>query len=100
MEPITQTATVNYYHPPPPGQPDARHGIMTVGSRRKKYDARPTKIYNLRLVENKFNLDVNGFQFVKDYPTCERRWDDDARIRERVYPEIEMLFKKQYMSRD
>ncbi|KAK4610191.1 hypothetical protein CLAFUW4_13966 [Fulvia fulva] len=97
MEPTNLTTKINYYHTPPPGEPDMPHTVMAARTRRKKYDPHPTKIHNLRLVENKFNLDVNGFQYVKDCPSCERKWDDDDRIKERVYPEFEMLLRKRHV---
>ena len=43
--------------------------------------------------EDEFSLDKNGFQFVK-YPSVEKEFDDDERIQNVYYPEVEKLLKE------
>jgi hypothetical protein len=53
---------------------------------------RNMKIHNVRGLEDNFDLDHNGFQFVT-LPEKERKTDDDQIIVREYYPELEGLAK-------
>lgn len=50
-------------------------------------------VHDARGRENEFSLDKSGFQFVK-YPSVEKEFDDDERIKAVYYPEVEALLKE------
>ena len=50
-------------------------------------------IHNVRGIEWKFDLDKNGFRFVK-LPEKHRNIDSDEIIKEEYYPELEKLIKE------
>jgi len=54
---------------------------------------REMTIHNVRGIEWKFNLDKNGFRFVK-LPEKHRNIDNDEAIKEEYYPELEKLIKE------
>ena len=86
-------AEVNYWLEPPEGQPRPVIYPGTAGSRRRKWDTRMVQVTDLRGREDEFKVDQNGFQVVA-FPTEEKAYDDDERIKASVYPEAEELLKK------
>ena len=50
-------------------------------------------VHDARGREAEFSLDKNGFQFVK-YPSAEKEFDSDERIKEVYYPEVEKILKE------
>ena len=71
------------YTTPPPGRSEHNLGD----------DPRPVVVHDARGREDEFSLDKNGFQFVK-YPSVEKEFDDDERIQNVYYPEVEKLLKE------
>ena len=49
-------------------------------------------VHDARGRENEFSLDQNGFQFV-NWPSKEKEFDDDERIKAVYYPEVEEILK-------
>lgn len=56
-------------------------------------EAHPTIIHDIRGKEDTVSLDQNGFAFVK-YPSEEREFVDEERIKSVYYKEVEELLKK------
>ena len=50
-------------------------------------------VHDARGRESDFSLDTSGFQFVK-YPSAEKEFDDEERIKAVYYPEVEALLKE------
>ncbi|KAI0632423.1 hypothetical protein C8Q77DRAFT_1125635 [Trametes polyzona] len=53
----------------------------------------PAVVHDARGKEAEFTLDKNGFQFIK-WPSVEHTFDDETRIKEAYYPEVEELLKQ------
>ena len=91
--------TLNYYAPldkddtEPPysyvGEPPAGKLRTNVGN-----DPHPAVIYDARGRESEFDVDQTGFQWVK-HPSAEKEFDDDERIKDVYYKEVEELLKKE-----
>ena len=71
------------YVVPPEGKPPTN-----VGN-----DPHPALVHDVRGREAEFSLDKNGFQFV-NYPSAEKEFDNDERIKEVYYPEVEKILKE------
>src|SRR4051812_16289967 len=84
-------ADINYF-------PATGKAIKTSSWKRRylgvgdKY-TRTMTIHNIRGIEWKFDLDRNGFRFVK-LPEKHRNTDNDEAIKEEYYPELEKLVKE------
>lgn len=87
-------AHVNYHLAPADGGPPPYMEPMTAGSRRRAWDRRRVRVYDLRGHEDEFHLDKNGFQLVRNV-SQEKTFDDDDRIKNVYLPETEELVKKQ-----
>ncbi|KAI0771220.1 hypothetical protein BD413DRAFT_476455 [Trametes elegans] len=95
LTPVDVPTTLNYYAPigedlpyqyveqPPEGTPPTNIGL----------DPHPVLVHDARGHEEDFSLDKNGFQYVK-WPSVEKEFDDDERIKEKYYPEVEEILKK------
>ena len=77
-------APFNYVYEPPAGTLRSNVGL----------DTHPVVVHDARGRESEFNIDKNGFQFVK-YPSVEKEFDNDARIEDVYYKEVEELLKKE-----
>lgn len=84
-------AKLNYYLDPSLGGRD-EFAIGTAGAYRRKFDNRPVDIQDARGFENKFDIDVHGFQYHKR-PCTEKDFTDDAQVKAVAYPETEQLLK-------
>ncbi|KAF8442949.1 hypothetical protein L210DRAFT_3643852 [Boletus edulis BED1] len=73
----------NYVDDPPAGVPRTNVG----------QDTRPVVIHDARGKGNILGLDVSGFQFVH-YPSAEKDFADDDRIKSAYYTEVEDILKK------
>ncbi|KAI0822266.1 hypothetical protein BC628DRAFT_1421948 [Trametes gibbosa] len=87
--------TLNYYVPLD-GSEEAPYAYVepTPGKLRSNVgsESYPVVIHDARAAAEELTLDKNGFQFVK-WPSVETKFDDDARIKEQYYPEVEELLK-------
>ncbi|KAI0357450.1 hypothetical protein OH77DRAFT_1422309 [Trametes cingulata] len=96
LSPHDVPTTLNYYAPldgsdeppyayvqPPEGKPRSN-----VGS-----EPHPVVVHDARGHEDEFTLDKNGFQFVK-WPSKEKTFDDEERIKTQYYAETEEILKK------
>ncbi|KAI0373735.1 hypothetical protein BV20DRAFT_937342 [Pilatotrama ljubarskyi] len=81
--PIGEEAPYQYVQEPPEGKPPTN-----IGS-----DPHPVLVHDARGHEDEFSLDKNGFQYVK-WPSVEKEFDDEERIKEKYYPEVEEILKK------
>ena len=72
-----------YVGTPPPGE--AKSNIGT--------DPRPAVIHDVRGREAEFNLDKNGFQFVR-WPSVEKEFVDEEAIKTKYYAEVETILKQ------
>ncbi|KZT64908.1 hypothetical protein DAEQUDRAFT_732002 [Daedalea quercina L-15889] len=90
--------TLNYYapldnDPEPPyayvADPPAGKPKTNVGS-----DPHPAVVYDARGHESEFNIDKTGFQWVK-HPSVEKEFDDEERIKDVYYKEVEELLRKE-----
>ncbi|TBU23189.1 hypothetical protein BD311DRAFT_868949 [Dichomitus squalens] len=81
--PIGTEEPYQYVQAPPEGK--APHNLGSEPHEVTVRDARGR--------EDEFSLDKNGFQFVK-YPSVEKEFDDEERIKAVYYPEVEKLLKE------
>ncbi|KAI0266422.1 hypothetical protein BC834DRAFT_874478 [Gloeopeniophorella convolvens] len=92
-------ATLNYYLPTDGGAEPAFNYVCApppgVSQRNYTDEAHPVVVHDVRgtPLEDGASLDKQGFQFVK-YPSAETTFDDNERIREVYYKEIEALLLK------
>lgn len=77
-------APYNYVNEPPVGTLRSNVGL----------DTQPVVVHDARGRESEFHIDKNGFQYVK-YPSVEKEFDNDARIEDVYYKEVEDLLKKE-----
>lgn len=84
---------LNYYldtgAPPEPayvGKPESYN---------RPVDTRKVTIHDVRGRESQTHLDTVGFQYVK-HESKEKTFDDDQRIKEEYYPEVEEVIKNTY----
>ncbi|CAL1712568.1 unnamed protein product [Somion occarium] len=82
--PIGEEAPFQYVHDPPENTPKDNIGT----------DPHPVVVHNVRGRESEFNLDKNGFQFVK-HESVEKDFVDDKKIEDVYYKEVEELLKKE-----
>ncbi|RPD62733.1 hypothetical protein L226DRAFT_458504 [Lentinus tigrinus ALCF2SS1-7] len=80
--PIGTEEPYQYVLDPPEGKPANNLGA----------DPHDVVVHDARGRENEFSLDQNGFQFV-NWPSKEKEFDDDERIKAVYYPEIEEILK-------
>ncbi|KAH9851521.1 hypothetical protein C2E23DRAFT_732628 [Lenzites betulinus] len=80
--PIGEEAPYQYVQEPPEGRPSNNIGT----------DPQPVLVHDARGHEADFSLDQNGFQYVK-WPSVESAFDDDERIKEKYYPEVEEILR-------
>lgn len=80
--PVGDEAPYQYVQEPPAGRPSTN-----IGS-----DPQPVLVHDARGREAEFSLDQNGFQYVK-WPSVESEFNDDERIKEKYYPEVEEILK-------
>lgn len=83
--------TLNYYLDPSKGG-HTSYQIGVSDYYRRKFDTRPVQIHDIRGQEAHFSLDTHGFQHYK-HTSAEKDFDDDDRVRNVVYPEVEQLLK-------
>ncbi|KAG6332850.1 hypothetical protein ID866_6235 [Astraeus odoratus] len=83
FKPLNNAAPYNYVEEPPAGVLKSNVGE----------DMRQVVIHDVRGKEDMVGLDLTGFQFAK-YPSTEKAFDDDERIRDVYYPEVEEILKK------
>ncbi|KAL7280146.1 hypothetical protein PYCCODRAFT_1359188 [Trametes coccinea BRFM310] len=81
--PIGDEAPYQYVEEPPKDTPPNNIGT----------DPRTVLVHDARGHEDEFTLDKNGFQYVK-WPSVEKEFDDDERIKAQYYPEVEEILKK------
>lgn len=58
----------------------------------KKFDVASAKVNDVRGNEGDFSLDRNGFEF-HQHESVEKDFDDEARVKDVVYKEIDQLLK-------
>ena len=90
--------TLNYYKPlGDPSEEAYRYIYLTPPVGRLEHnlgeDPHPVVVHDARGREAEFSLDKNGFQFV-NYPSAEKEFDNDERIKEVYYPEVEKILKE------
>ncbi|KAH9910967.1 uncharacterized protein BXZ73DRAFT_108331 [Epithele typhae] len=87
--------TLNYYTPTAAGKPYHYVEEPPAGKPKTNVGQEPHSvlIHNARGREDEFGLDKSGFQFVK-WPSVEREFDDEERIKSVYYPEVEELLKR------
>ena len=89
-------AELNFFEPPKDGS--KAHNYMYTGPEpQRNFSDVPhvVSIEDIRDRENEFNLDKNGFQVVKaPSKTTHADFDDDERVKEVYYPEVEEILKK------
>lgn len=81
--PLTDEPPYMYVSEPPTSVPRTN-----VGS-----DIHPVVVHDVRNKEDTVGLDTTGFQFVK-YPSAEKLFENEERIRDVYYPEVEEILKK------
>ncbi|KAI0632412.1 hypothetical protein C8Q77DRAFT_1218795 [Trametes polyzona] len=81
--PVGDEAPFQYVTDPPEGRPQTNIGT----------DPQPVLVHDARGRESEFSLDKNGFQYV-NWPSVESEFDDEERIKEKYYPEVEEILKK------
>ncbi|KAI0647771.1 hypothetical protein C8Q79DRAFT_905871 [Trametes meyenii] len=81
--PTDEEAPYQYVEKPPVGKPSTNIGT----------DPHPVLVHDARGHEKDFSLDQNGFQYVQ-WPSVESEFDNDERIKEKYYPEVEEILKK------
>ena len=91
-------ANFNYYLPPnnesevEPSADDRANLALILGN--ANADTRRLPLHDLRGQEGQFTLNKNGFCVVK-LDSIEKTFEDDERIKEVYYPEMEKLVKEQ-----
>ena len=86
----TVETTINYY--PPDGPKVFYPG--TAGYQRRKFDSKTIQMNDIRGAEDRYVLDKNGFQLVKNNWTEVKVDDSDQHVRSVVYPETVDMLKK------
>ncbi|KAL1950715.1 hypothetical protein VTO73DRAFT_5839 [Trametes versicolor] len=81
--PVGDEAPYQYVQEPPAGKPSTNIGT----------DPQPVLVHDARGHESEFSLDQNGFQYVQ-WPSVESEFNDEERIKEKYYPEVEEILKK------
>ena len=81
--PLDSQPPYNYVDDPPAGVPKSNLG----------QDIRPIVIHDARGKGDALGLDVSGFQFVH-YPSVEKDFVDEDKIKSVYYPEVEDIIKK------
>ncbi|KAI0662216.1 hypothetical protein C8Q70DRAFT_909721 [Cubamyces menziesii] len=81
--PTDEEAPYQYVQDPPEGK-----AWSNIGT-----DPHPVLVHDARGHEEDFSLDQNGFQYVK-WPSVEKEFDDEERIKAQYYPEVEEILKK------
>lgn len=87
-------AIINYHLPLADSGPPLAYNVSTAGSRRVKHNPRRLAITNIRGHETEFDLDTHGFQLVQNFPSEDKNYDDDDRIKKVVYKEVDRMLKK------
>jgi len=83
---------LNHYLDPKDGGHD--HYITGIASYyRRKFDAHTVKIGDIRGREDQFDLNTQGFQYIK-HESAEKDFDDVDHIKTVLYPESEQLLKE------
>lgn len=82
--PIGEEAPFQYVYDPPAGTDRTNIGA----------DPHSVTVHDARGREADFNLDKNGFQFVKR-PSEVKEFDDEERIKDVYYKEVEEILKKE-----
>jgi hypothetical protein len=88
------TASLSFYKPPEDGsKPHNYVNIPTDGRPQRNFGEawNDVTIDDLRGQEHKFTLDNNAFDTFKNIPSEEHEFQDDAKIRNVYYPEVEKL---------
>ncbi|KAF7185376.1 Hydroxylase/desaturase asaB [Pseudocercospora fuligena] len=93
MEPAEILTTVNYYLPPERGGSSALYEIGTVGTRRRKKDPQTVHVQNVRLQDQKFDLDTHGFAFEK-HSTTFTDWTDEEKVQKEYWPQVAAFLKE------
>ncbi|EPS97536.1 hypothetical protein FOMPIDRAFT_1128214 [Fomitopsis schrenkii] len=98
LSPHDVPTTMNYYAPLE-NNTEAPYNFVNeppVGTLRSNVgvDPHPVVVHDARGRESEFHIDINGFQYVK-YPSVEKEFDNDARIEDVYYKEVEELLKKE-----
>ena len=86
----------NHYLAPELGGHDEYY-TGTAGYFRRKFNAQPVRIGNMRGREDQFDLNTQGFQF-RRAPTVGGDFKDAERVKREVYPETENLLKEVYVN--
>lgn len=71
----------------------------TAGYQRRKFDSRRVQIEDIRGSEDKFTLDVNGFQVVTNQWSETKVGATDQQVKATVYPETIRMLKQMYVLR-
>lgn len=95
LAPHDVPTTLNYYAPIGDEEPYQYAFEAPAGKAQNNVgtDPHPVTIHDARGREEEFSLDTSGFQFVK-WPSVEKDFDDEERIKARYYPEVEEILKK------
>lgn len=83
--------TLNYY--PTSSLAERQIVLGTVGAYRRPIDARPTTVHDVRGHENRFSLDVHGFQFMRR-PNSNLSPFSEATVKKFMYPEAVDILKQ------
>lgn len=103
FEPLTtvQSGTVkhhahthlNYYKPNADGSPPAPAYVGKPESYERPTQALNVTVHDIKGEVDKYTLDGNGFQ-IYTFPSTEKDFRDDEKIKTEYYPETERLLKE------
>jgi hypothetical protein len=68
----------------------------TVGHYLRKFDAQKVQITDIRVCNEEFDIDKQGFK-IYQHISAETTFDNDTNIRETVYPETAEFLKEVYV---
>lgn len=98
LPPGAVQTSINYYNDEVYGSLERHVEVyMSTKSFRQKYDPRPVTIKDIRDSDEDFKLDTAGFAFVP-FPEGDIPQHDPEQLRKEIYPKVEELLKKQYVS--
>ena len=99
LAPHDVPTTLNYYTPADPSSDESPYIYVQDPPEGKAknnigHEPHPVVVQDVRGREHEFTLDKGGFQFVK-HVSQEKEFDDEERIKNVYYKEVEELLKKE-----
>jgi hypothetical protein len=94
----TVQAKFNYFLPESQGGSRILYS-PTASMYRRKFDENVVEVHDIRGTEDKFSLDVQGFQICQHGLNCSKEmFEDESVVKGRVYAETAEFLKKVYVS--